>query len=114
MDKKNKRFLNIKKTEEIKKKVIDELIDLGMPMHILGFDYWTYLIPYVYENDIEINNMDTIYTIISEHFNTKKMAGERALRYAVNYTKEGIKEKYNIRNKITNEAFIKLFLLKIL
>lgn len=104
----------MEKTEEIKRKITDELIDLGMPMHILGFDYWSYLIEYIYKYKLSTNNMMEIYEIVGKEFNTNPTRAERALRYAMEYVRENVREKYNIKSKITNESFIKLFILKVL
>ncbi|MGM9881493.1 MAG: hypothetical protein ACI31S_01465 [Bacilli bacterium] len=106
--KKNNDYDKIKKDE-----IINELIDLGIKLNGDSINYWTELLFEIYKGKFERFSIQSFYLYLAEKYNKTWTAVERILRYGTKQMEKRIREKYNIKTKITNETIIKLFQLKI-
>lgn len=92
-----------------KNKIINELIDLGLPMNGDYFKYWYELLTTDCSKGFKDKNTTTKYKYIAKRFGTTYYAAERMLRYGKKMMEKRIEEKYNISSRITNETVIILF-----
>jgi len=97
----------------IKNKIVDELIDLDLALKGEAIEYWLELLLAEYENKIKSPNIMDKYEYLAKKHNCSISATERALRRGTDQMKNRIIEKYKIKTKITNEAVIVLFKLKV-
>lgn len=97
----------------IKDKIVDELIDLDLPLNGEVFEYWLDILMTEYNNKFKTANVMERYIYLAQKHNCSLSAVERALRRGTYSMKERIIEKYNIKTKITNETIIILFKLKV-
>ena len=102
-----------KDTKEIKNKIVDELIDLECPMHGNYFEGWLELLLAEYNKEFKTDSVMERYKYIAKKINNTPSATERSLLYGKDLMVKRIREKYNIKTKITNETVILLFKLKI-
>lgn len=97
----------------IKNKIFNELVDLGLPLNGVPFVYWNELLYTEYKNEFNTPNIVEKYYYLAEKHNINKAAVERAVERALRRGKDSmknrIKEKYNIKTKITNESIVLLF-----
>lgn len=103
--------------ENIEDVISEILVELGMPSHILGYQYSAYAIKIaVYDPDI-INNVTLVlYPAVAKYFDTVASRAERAIRHGIECAWErcniDVIEKYfgntvsPIKGKPTNSEFI--------
>ena len=93
--------------------IVEELIDLGLPIEGKSFLYWGYILTKIYNHEIEKYSVINIYKDVAKKFDTNIYAAERALRNGTTKMKNRIQEKYKIKTKITNGTVVALFQLKV-
>lgn len=98
----------LKETEKIAKQLLK---DIGIKLHLLGFEYWVKAI--VITIDIEIHNrqklrMMELYYMIAKECNTTPSRAERAMRHA--FQEIDVNKYFKVAYKINNTDL--LFLLK--
>ena len=98
---------------DIKDKIINELIDLDLPLNGEVFEYWLEVLQTEYKHKFKTANMMERYIFLAEKHNRSVASVERALRRGTDAMKKRVIEKYNIKTKITNETIVILFKLKI-
>lgn len=97
----------------IKDRIIDELIDLNLPLNGIVFEYWNEILLLEYKNKFKSPNIMEKYEYLSKKHKSSISAVERALRRGTDSMKKRIAKKYKIKTKITNETVIILFKLKV-
>ena len=98
---------------DIKNKIVDELIDLDLPLNGIMFEYWTELLQAEYKHKFETANMMEKYIYLAVNHNSSIASVERGLLRGTREMEKRIREKYAIKTKITNETIVILFKLKI-
>lgn len=104
---------------ELFKLITSLLCELGMPSHLLGFEYVRLAIYYVYENQIYKKRITTqVYPMIAEQYHTDPQNVERSIRHAIEvaFTRGNIDDIYHMfRNTVsstktrpTNAEFISM------
>lgn len=99
----------MKNNEKIKNKIIEELIDLELPLTGLGFEYWVELLLAEYNNKFKSPNITNRYAYLAKKHDSNSGAVERILRTGKENMEKRIKEKYKIKTKITNETILIIF-----
>ena len=97
----------------MKNKIVDELIDLGLPLNGIMFEYWTELLLAEYKHKFKTANMMEKYIYLAKKNNSSIASVERGLLRGTREMEKRIREKYEIKTKITNETIVILFKLKI-
>lgn len=96
----------------IKDKIINELIDLELPLGN-SFNYWVDLLLAIYEDKFDKTSMSDYYYYLAVKNNSTISRIERVLRYGTEKMKPKIRKKYNIKTDITNQSITILFKLKV-
>lgn len=99
--------------KDIKDIIINELIDLKLPLNHIGFEYYTELLLAEYRNEFKTPNMMKRYEYLAKKYNSSIAAVERVLRRGKDSMEKQIKRKYKIKTKITAETILILFRLKV-
>ena len=110
---------NEKRSENIEDVISEILFELGMPSHILGYQYSVYAIKIAVENHDIINAITCeLYPTVAEHCGTTESRVERAIRNGIecawNRCDIDVIEKYfgntvsPTKGKPTNSEFIAL------
>ena len=108
---------NEKRSENIEDVISEILFELGMPSHILGYQYSVYAIKIAVENHDIINAITCgLYPTVAEHYGTTESRVERAIRNGIecawNRCDIDVIEKYfgntvsPTKGKPTNSEFI--------
>lgn len=75
---------NEKRSENIEDVISEILVELGMPSHILGYQYSVYAIKIAVENTDIINAITYgLYPTVAEHYGTTASRVERAIRHGI-------------------------------
>ena len=100
-----------------KQKIVEDLLELGIPANLKGFIYLKDILIYLINNDIkDVRLKNDIYKIIANTYNTSEYRVERDIRYSIEIgyvrTKANINDEL-FRNSInydklkpTNKQFI--------
>ena len=73
-----------KQAENIEDLISEILVELGMPSHILGYQYSVYAIKIAVENPDIINAITGgLYPTVAEHYGTTASRAERAIRHGI-------------------------------
>ncbi len=89
----------------MEEKIIKEiLLNLEIPISLLGFKYIKTLVAYLLNEDTY--QITKIYSIIARKHKTTGSRVERAIRHALTVSKAN--QYFNIEHKITNKEFIEL------
>ena len=97
----------------MKNKIVDELIDLNLPLNGIVFEYWNEILLLEYQNKFKSPNITDKYEYLAKKHKSNVSAVERALRRGTELMRKQIVKKYKIKTKITNETIIILFKLKV-
>lgn len=103
--------------ENIEDVISEILFELGMPSHIIGYQYSVYAIKIAVENTDIINAITCgLYPTVSEHYGTTASRVERAIRHGIECAWDrgdlDVIEKYFgntislVKGKPTNSEFI--------
>ena len=66
------------------KAIMDYLLILGIPSHLRGFNYITYIIEYILEYNIsDIKLEKELYKMVAKEYNTRSYSIERDIRYSI-------------------------------
>jgi len=98
---------------DIKNRIVDELIDLELPLNGIAFEYWIEILLKEYNNDFKSINMMERYEYLAKKYWCSISSVERALLRGIKLMEKRIRAKYKIKTKITNETLIILFKLKV-
>jgi two-component system response regulator (stage 0 sporulation protein A) len=101
------------------REITNFLRELGMPTHLLGFEYVRLAIYLVYENQIYKKRITTqVYPIIAEKYNTDPQNVERSIRHAIEvaFTRGNVDDIYRLfkntvsstKSRPTNAEFISM------
>ena len=75
---------NEKWSENIEDVISEILVELGMPSHIMGYQYSVYAIKIAVENTDIINAITReLYPTVAEHYGTTARRVERAIRHGI-------------------------------
>lgn len=75
---------NEKWSENIEDVISEILVELGMPSHIMGYQYSVYAIKIAVENTDIINAITRgLYPTVAEHYGTTASRVERAIRHGI-------------------------------
>ena len=75
---------NKKRSENIEDVISEILVELGVPSHILGYQYSVYAIKIAVENPDIINAITGgLYPTVAEHYGTTASRAERAIRHGI-------------------------------
>ena len=75
---------NEKRSENIEDVISEILVELGMPSHIMGYQYSVYAIKIAVENPDIINAITCgLYPTVAEHYGTTASRVERAIRHGI-------------------------------
>ncbi len=88
--------------EILRKNIKQELINIGVPIHLLGFKYLTTAILFYINNNTKDITMNDIYKEVNKRHNVKKVKAERDIRYVFQNTKD---LKVDLE-KFSNKSFI--------
>lgn len=95
----------------MEEKIIKEiLLEVGVPIHYLGFKYATTLVKHVLTEDV--TKITVLYSIVARKHKSTASKVERAIRSALEKSKAN--EYFNIGHKIRNKEFIELVKFKAL
>lgn len=94
-------------------KIINELIDLNLPLNGRYFEYWVEVLLAEYYKIFKTDKITLKYKWLGDRFETTASAAERVLRHGQEFMKNRIAEKYKIKTKITNETIFTLFKFKV-
>lgn len=97
----------------IKNKIVDELIDLDLPLNGIVFEYWIEILEAEYKHKFRTPNMMERYEFLAKNHKVSISSVERALLRGTRDMTKRIIEKYSIKTKITNETIVILFKLKV-
>ena len=108
---------NEKWSENIEDVISEILFELGMPSHILGYQYSIYAIKIAVENPDIINAITCgLYPTVAEHYGTTASRVERAIRNGIECARDrgdlDVFEKYFgntislVKGRPTNSEFI--------
>ena len=103
--------------ENIEDVISEILVELGMPSHIMGYQYSVYAIKIAVENTDIINAITCgLYPTVAEHYGTTASRVERAIRHGIECAWDrgdlDVIEKYFgntislVKGKPTNSEFI--------
>ena len=103
--------------ENIEDVISEILVELGMPSHILGYQYSVYAIKIAVENPDIINAITGgLYPTVAEHYGTTASSAERAIRHGIECAWDrgdlDVIEKYfgntisSVKGRPTNSEFI--------
>ena len=103
--------------ENIEDVISEILVELGMPSHIMGYQYSVYAIKIAVENTDIINAITCgLYPAVAEHYGTTASRVERAIRHGIECAWDrgdlDVIEKYFgntislVKGKPTNSEFI--------
>ena len=94
-----------RKDKKMEEKIIKEiLLNLEIPISLLGFKYIkTLIIFFLYE---DISKITTAYKVVAKKHKATASKVERAIRHALERSK--VNEYFKIKHKITNKEFIEL------
>lgn len=88
--------------EKLKKEIKQELLNIGVPIHLLGFKYLTTAILFYIENYTKDITMKDIYKELNKKHNVKKIKAERDIRYIFQSVKD---LKVDLKS-FSNKSFI--------
>lgn len=75
---------NKKRSENIEDVISEILVELGMPSHLLGYQYSAYAIKIAVENPDIINAITCgLYPTVAKHYGTTASRAERAIRHGI-------------------------------
>ena len=78
---------NASKQPSLRMRITQVMHELGMPAHIMGYEYMRYALQLVLEDKRLINNITKgLYPMVARQFNTTASRVERAMRHAVEVT----------------------------
>lgn len=104
-------------TDKLPKEAYAILNDIGVPSHLLGYDYLAKAITLVAEDPSKLNHMTKVlYPEVAEAFSTTQSRTERAIRHAVEVIFDNCEQKVIQKyfgnsisihhGKVTNTQFI--------
>ncbi len=96
----------------MKNKIKELLNDIGIPMHLKGYEYWIEAIEY-YMTNSRVKKMGQVYDKLAKQFNTTKYAVDRDLRYPIYRYQKQIKDYFKVNYKIKVPCFLKFIIEKL-
>lgn len=101
----------------MKNKIVNVLLEMGMPADMKGFDYIVQYIMLLDDNEWKKCGTTTLYYKIAKDNDVNPNVVERCIRYAFNYVlrngKQDVVKRYLTNTKTNNGNLLKTFYLRI-